>query len=78
MGKNIKDIIHIYEKTRDKTDSGFNQYIRSAYLFLDVAYTDMKPHFSQKRDNIMNIVGSSPMLLMKYDDNKIKMMMKIR
>ena len=46
MGKNIEDVIHSYKKTRDKTDNGFNQYIRSVCLFLDVAFIDMKRRFS--------------------------------
>lgn len=70
MGKNIKDIIHIFEKIRDKTDNSFNQSIRSVYLFLDVAYTDMKPHFSQKRDHIMNVVDSSDVVI-EHDENEI-------
>ena len=75
MGKNIEDVIHSYKKTRDKTNNGFNQYIRSVCLFLDVAFIDMKRRFSQTKEITLLLLAVCWFItdvVIEHDENKIK------
>ena len=83
--KQIEEIIHIYEETRDKTCSGqyMNQkripsdvvekhWQRSIYLFfLDVAFTDIETHLSQEKRSHNERCWLIHGVVVEHDENKI-------